>query len=297
VLRRFGFVAGSAACREDVWARKAWISVDQPEPFACWSKRRHDHDIDPRPIDEEQSLQKPLFPESDSPIDVDRPDIIAKYDQSKSFQVQMIPTIVPANRQRFFAISLSAMSFFSDADADVSGAVHGADILDMDIANDLWISALADRQHDASGIPSSLAPTDKVLQIYRPEGAVEPSRGDVISPTVHRGVIVRNERADGNLISEEHPRSLSLRVRRTACGRNEGPKLGEERSEKGIKFAPAPHRIRVDRLSNLDRARSADRSPGSMKIEATIVPREATMGNDTSRYTLQIGDKLLVAHV
>ena len=37
------------------------------------------------------------------------------------------------------ASSPSAASFFSDPDTNVGGAVHGVDVLDVKIADDLWI--------------------------------------------------------------------------------------------------------------------------------------------------------------
>ena len=98
---------------------------------------------------------------------------------------------------------MAAMSFVADPHAEVRRAMNGVDVVDVDIADDLRVRALADREHDPRRIAAGLTRGDDVPEVYRPEGAVESCGGNVVRAAIHRTVVIRYESAEGDPWSEK----------------------------------------------------------------------------------------------
>ena len=180
------------------------LEVGAARTFARGPEHRHQDQIDPGSIHEQKSLENAFFLETAGRVGRNRPRIVAEYDKADALEIEMVPTIVERHRQRLFAKALAAVPFVADPHAEVRRAMNGVDVVDVDIADDLRVSALAYREHDPRRIAAGLTRGDDVPEVYRPEGAVESCGGNVVRPAIHRTIVIRYESAEGDPWSEKH---------------------------------------------------------------------------------------------
>jgi hypothetical protein len=112
--------------------------------FAHRPERCHQDQVDPGSIHKQEALESAFFLETAGRVGRNCPRIVAEYDKADA--------LVERYRQRLFAEALAAMPFVADPDAEVRRAMYCVDVMDVDIADDLRIDALAYREQtrDAS---------------------------------------------------------------------------------------------------------------------------------------------------
>ena len=172
--------------------------------FAHWPERCHQDQIDPGSIYEQKPLENAFFLETASRVGRNRPRIVAEYDKADALEIEMVPTIVERHRQCLFAEALAAMPFVADPHAEVRRAMNCVDVMDVDIADDLRIDALAYRQHDPRRVAAGFTRGDDFPKVCRPEGAVESCGGNVVRPAIHRTAVIRHKSAEGDPWPEKH---------------------------------------------------------------------------------------------
>ena len=138
-------------------------------------------------------------------VGINRSRIVAEYDQIDPVEIEVAPAIVERHRQRFRAVTMAAIIFTADLDAEVGGAMYAVDILNVQIADDRGFGAFADREHDPRLVLSdALALVHHVIEIDGPEHAIKAGGDNVICPTVHRPVIFGDKRTYSDFSADEH---------------------------------------------------------------------------------------------
>jgi hypothetical protein len=87
--------------------------------LARGAERRHQHQIDPGTVDEQNALEGAFFLETTGRICRDRPRIVPEHDKTHALKIEVFPAIVERQRQRFFAKTLAPVLFVADPDAEI----------------------------------------------------------------------------------------------------------------------------------------------------------------------------------
>ena len=124
--------------------------------FAHRPERCHQDQVDPGSIHKQEALESAFLLETAGRVGRNRPRIVAEYDKADALEIEMVPTIVERHRQCLFAEALAAVPFVADPHAEVRRAVNCVDVMDVDIADDLRIDALAYREHDPRRVAAGL---------------------------------------------------------------------------------------------------------------------------------------------
>src|SRR5262249_23044093 len=122
-----------------------------------------------------------------------------------AIEIEVVPTKIERERERFLAKTLAAIWLGADPDAEFGGTMHAADAVELHVADDGRIDGLADGEDDLARVfAKTVPPLLMGHQVAGPIGEVEPRRGDVIDPAKQRPEILRHQRANGDPARQQH---------------------------------------------------------------------------------------------
>ena len=64
-----------------------------------------------------------------------------EYDELHAVEIEVVPAELYGQPQSFLAVTLSAVFFLADPDAELGRTVHAVDAVDLDVADDGRVSA------------------------------------------------------------------------------------------------------------------------------------------------------------